>query len=299
MSAAAPGVATSAAAPAAAVDLTASLDRAALAALHEELVTWPKPGLVCPRDPGAHRDMDASTFFASLHALRGVFARATRAGLARAPFAALIELGVDAEARMLAATSGVNTHRGALFTLGLLAAAAGGLTAEGRRLEPAAIARAVATGFGEGLRTLRPGATHGAEVARRFGAGGARAEAAAGFPHVVQVALPALAGGLARGHGRRAAVVHTLVSLIATLPDTNLLYRGGPDGLRLAHDGAAAFLAAGSSFVPGWEERLLGLHAAFVERHLSPGGSADLLAATLFLERLAAAGPRASTGDPR
>jgi triphosphoribosyl-dephospho-CoA synthase len=278
------------------VDLPARLDRAALAALHEELVTWPKPGLVCLRDPGAHADMSASTFFASLRALRGVFARAGRAGSTGVSFAELVELGMDAETRMLAATGGVNTHRGAIFSLGLLAAAAGGLAAEGTRLEPASIAITVAARFSRALRALPSSASHGAEVARRFGVGGARDEAAAGFPHLVQVALPALAWGLARGHGRRAAVVHTLVSLIATLADTNLLYRGGTQGLELAQRGARDFLAAGSAFAPGWEHRLLALHHRFVGRNLSPGGSADLLAAALFLDRLRFRG--SSQGGP-
>jgi triphosphoribosyl-dephospho-CoA synthase len=264
-----------------------AIDRAALDALHEELDLSPKPGLVTPRDRGAHADMDHATFAASLRALRGTFGAAARAGMARAPFAALRALGVDAEARMLAATRGVNTHRGAIFTLGLLAAAAGRLAAAGARCEPWALRDAIRRAYASSLRALpAPGDTHGAEVARRHGAGGARAEAVAGFPHLFQVALPAYAHALKRGAGTRAAAVQCLMSIIAVLLDTNLLHRGGPSGLAFAQSAASGFLRAGGVERADWEEHAREIHVGFVARRLSPGGSADLLAATLFVLRL-------------
>jgi triphosphoribosyl-dephospho-CoA synthase len=261
----------------------------ALAALREELEAWPKPGLVSPADPGAHDDMDAATFAASLRALRAFFPAAAHAGAAGAPFAELRALGVRAEARMLAATGGVNTHRGAIFALGLLAAAAGRLAAGGTAPAPAALREAVRR-LGRAARRELPAAraSHGAAVARRHGVGGARGEAAAGFPHVFGVALPALEDALRRGAPRRAAVIEALVATIAVLPDTNLLWRGGAEGLAFARASAREFLRAGGVHRAGWEEHARSLHGAFVARRLSPGGSADLLAAALFVERLGA-----------
>ena len=102
----------------------ARLGRLAIASLHAELALAPKPGLVTPSDAGSHADMDARTFWRSLAALRGYFEAIAQAGLAQAPFDALRRLGLQAEDAMLRATDGINTHRGAIFSLGLLTAAA-------------------------------------------------------------------------------------------------------------------------------------------------------------------------------
>ncbi len=259
-----------------------------MAALREELATHPKPGLVGPLDSGAHRDMDEGTFLRSLFSLRGYFEDVARAGALRAPFPRLRALAVEAEARMLRATGGVNTHRGAIFTLGILSAAAGRLAAAGRVRE-GDLRREVREGLGPAvLRELpRDPGSHGSLALRGHGAGGAREEAAAGFPHVFDVGIPALEGSLRRGASRRAASVQCLLSLVAVLPDTNLLHRGGPAGLAVARAAAAEFLSAGGVHRPGWELRALEIHRRFVERNLSPGGSADLLAASLFVRRVA------------
>ncbi|MDP3337407.1 MAG: triphosphoribosyl-dephospho-CoA synthase, partial [Rhodoferax sp.] len=98
---------------------------AAVRALYAEVALEPKPGLVSFRDCGSHTDMTAQTFMRSLFALRGYFPHMVRAGHTGAPFAALEGLGKNAEARMLTATGGINTHRGAIFGLGLLCASAG------------------------------------------------------------------------------------------------------------------------------------------------------------------------------
>lgn len=266
----------------------AAIGRAAIAALREELHVSPKPGLVTPEGRGAHADMDAAKFAASVRALRGAFPALARAGMARLPFGTLRALGVCAEERMLEATGGVNTHRGAIFTLGLLAAAAGRLAGDGATIEAAALRDTVRRVYGRAILRELPRAprSHGSIALRRHGVGGARAEAAAGFPHLFEVALPELSESLRRGAGRRAASVQCLLSAVAVLPDTNLLYRGGAPGLAFARSAARAFLRAGGVHRRGWEEHARALHSAFVARGLSPGGSADLLAAALFVHRL-------------
>lgn len=112
-------VVQSAVRPAAAVD-SARLGRLAVASLHAELALAPKPGLVTPFDSGSHHDMDAGTFLRSLFALRHYFTAVAYLGATGADFDALRRCGIAAEIAMLRATAGVNTHRGAVFSLGLL-----------------------------------------------------------------------------------------------------------------------------------------------------------------------------------
>jgi triphosphoribosyl-dephospho-CoA synthase len=214
----------------------ARIARLAVGALHAELACAPKPGLVDPLDRGSHADMDAGLFVRSLFALRGYYRDIARVGAGAPEFVALEELGRAAEAGMLHATGGRNTHRGAIFTLGLLAAAAGALAAEGRAPRGRALGERVRGQWGAAIRAAAAyaPASHGRRVASRYGAGGARAEAADGFPHVFELGLPALRAALAAGLGARRAALQCLVTLVAELPDTNLLHRGGREGLAFA-----------------------------------------------------------------
>ncbi len=250
-------------------------------ALLSELATFPKPGLVSLIDSGSHDDMDAGTFRCSVAAIEPFFARLALAGVTGAPLTDLRAIGLQAEAAMLAVTGGANTHRGAIFALGLLCAAAGAGAAD--------LAGHVRDTWGDELAGERPlDGSHGARAMRRFGVGGARGEAAAGFLNAVEVGLPALR------EGRRLAVpgeatdeaarVQAFFALLAHVDDTNLLHRGGTDGLAFARTSAQRFLDAGGVGLPDWRDRAIAIHRAFVERRLSPGGSADLLAVTLFLD---------------
>ncbi|AND86947.1 MULTISPECIES: triphosphoribosyl-dephospho-CoA synthase MdcB [Bradyrhizobium] len=250
-----------------------------------EVETHPKPGLVSHVDNGAHSDMDAELLCRSADTLRPFLRDLALAGAEGAGMSRLRAIGVAAERAMLAETGGVNTHRGAIFGLGLLCAAAGYRGALGIRKS---LGDLVSQRWGEdilsGPISLR---SHGAMASRRYGAGGARAEAACGFPSVYEIALPALhaARELARCD-EEAVRVQTCMTLIADVTDTNLLHRGGAEGLRYAQDSASAFLAAGGVGRHGWRERAIEIHQAFVARNLSPGGSADLLAMALFVDRL-------------
>jgi triphosphoribosyl-dephospho-CoA synthase len=126
-----------------------------------------------------------------------------------------------------------------------------------------------------------------ATALRRSGAGGARGEAAGGFRSVYEVGLPALREGRTLQPGDPdAPPVQACVALIAAVCDTNLLHRGGADGLRYASDAACSFLSQGGVGAPYWRARAAAVHVEFVARRLSPGGSADLLAMTLFIDAL-------------
>jgi triphosphoribosyl-dephospho-CoA synthase len=229
--------------------------------------------------------MDAGTFRRSAAAIRPYFqqlADAAALGCAAEPLRAI---GMEAEAVMLAATLGVNTHRGAIFGLGLLCAAAGARAA-GLVDPELSLGEVVSRRWGRSILDspvlLH---SHGSVARRRFHAGGARFEAASGFPSVYQIGLPALRRVACIVPGdAEAARVEACFALIASVEDTNLLHRGGLDGLRFARRTTRYFLDSGGVRRPGWRERARSVHNDFIARRLSPGGSADLLAMTLFVD---------------
>jgi triphosphoribosyl-dephospho-CoA synthase len=248
-----------------------------------EVSTFPKPGLVSDVDNGSHTDMDAAMFRRSAAVIRPFFRELVVAGLCNAEMATLRRIGLRAERAMLEATRGINTHRGAIFGVGLLCAAAG-LRASGYGYVNVPLGWLVAARWGRdivGGPRLRD--SHGEMASRRYGSGGARQEAARGFPSVYEVGLPALRAALRATAGDAAAArVQACFALIAKLEDTNLLYRGGAEGLRYAQQLAQRFLDAGGVRQPRWQARARAVHHAFVERRLSPGGAADVLAMSVF-----------------
>jgi triphosphoribosyl-dephospho-CoA synthase len=251
-----------------------------------EVETHPKPGLVSHIDNGAHCDMDAALLIRSAQTLAPFFADLAAAGAAGAAMDRLRAIGIAAERAMLAATGGVNTHRGAIFGLGLLAAAAGFRHAYGIRRSLGAI---INERWGHAILTGPVSLhSHGADAARHYGAGGARAEAAQGLPSVYEIALPALRAGRAFARGEEAARVHACMALIASVEDTNLLHRGGAAGLAFARAQASNFLMEGGVAQKNWQARAAAIHKAFTARNLSPGGCADLLAMMLFVDHLEA-----------
>jgi len=257
----------------------------AVQCLHLEVDTYPKPGLVSHIDSGSHQDMGAALMRRSADVLAPFLTELAAAGACGASLDRLRAIGIAAECAMLDATGGVNTHRGAIFGMGLLAAAAG---FRSRFAIPGSLGRIVARCWGPSiLRSAIASASHGAQAARLYGVGGARAEAAAGFPSLYDIAVPALVAGEGLApYDPESVRVHGCMALIAAVDDTNLLHRGGLDGLIFAQRAAAAFLNAGSIAQPDWKERAVEMHGEFIARKLSPGGCADLLSMALFVRAL-------------
>jgi len=264
--------------------------RLAVRSLYQELALYPKPGLVSFRDNGAHLDMNAATFVRSLFSLRGYFVAISAAGMRDAGFAELQQLGLAAESHMLRATRGINTHRGAIFTHGILAAAAG--CAAARNIAPSDenLRAIVIANWNRDLRAIAVACaatpSHGQLMAARHGVTGARGEALQGFPSVFEIALPGLRSALARGADTRHALLHTFFVLLAGTLDTNVLFRGGAEGLQFIQSQAGEFIERGSVFEAGWQERAEFLHRQCSIQNLSPGGCADLLAAAWFVHQL-------------
>lgn len=261
--------------------------RLAVRSLYAELVLYPKPGLVSLVDNGSHADMTAATFLRSMFALRRFFADITHAGMHDAPFHALKRLGIDAEARMLRATAGINTHRGAIFCLGMLCAAIGRCHASGAALTAGSVHATLLDGWGRelGAHSVDPEAhSNGSRARSAYAASGAREEGARGFPSVFHVGLPALRRTLDAGRGMRAARIDALFALMAHISDTNVYHRGGPEGASTVRRQARAFVARGGTASPDWEARARACHRDFVAARLSPGGAADMLGAACLLQ---------------
>ncbi len=260
----------------------------AVAALLAELDLFPKPGLVSPIDSGSHKDMDHGLLKASALCLHGSFKELAQLGASGANFDSdLIPAGIRAERHMMQVTQGVNTHRGAIFSLGLLVAAAA--SCRSQQDPPTAIRKVIQSQWGPALQAHSMMAvhdtTHGSAVRRTSGAGGAREEAAMAFPAIFEVALPCYTKLLGLGTPSREAGIHTLFLLMSSVPDTNTFHRGGESGAAHVMQSASDFLDVGGISNPAWEKLAQKIHTDFIARNLSPGGSADLLAGTFFVHR--------------
>jgi triphosphoribosyl-dephospho-CoA synthase len=185
---------------------------------------------------------------------------------------------------MLVATDGSNAHRGAIWALGLLVAAAARRRSETNATRIATAAAALARL--PDRFALPRSSSNGQRARSRFSAAGARGEAQAAFPHAIKVGLPALRAARGRGVPEDCARLDALMAIMSRLDDTCLLHRGGLVALETAKAGARAVLVAGGTETPAGIERLHRLHAELMALSASPGGSADLLAVTLFLDRL-------------
>lgn len=266
-----------------------ALARAAVTALHDELRAYPKPGLVSPVDSGAHADMDFDLMCRSADSLLQPFASLAAAGRVAGSFEqVLMPLGIEAERGMLAVTGGINTHRGAIFSVGLIVAAIARAQTVSSSPSPAAVRAALRDHWGDALNAhaeRNHEASHGGVVRRSTGRDGARGEAARAFPAVFETGLPAYRHAREAGLDDNTAGIQTLFALMSSIDDTTVLYRGGLEADSYVRRSAADFLAAGGCHQPGWFEKAEALHRAFIARNLSAGGCADLLACTLLVSR--------------
>lgn len=263
----------------------------AVDALIDEADLSPKPALVDRRGNGAHSDLHLGLMHASGLSLWPAFKEMAEAALEFGEVGlplreALGRIGREGEQAMLATTAGVNTHRGAIWALGLLVAAA---ALEPRSTGAGSVAlRAARLALLEDRYAPRP-LSHGAQVALRYGVRGAREEAQQGFPAVLQRGLPQLKHSRAQGHGEQNARLDALLAIMSRLADTCVLYRAGEQGLQAMQQGAQAVLDAGGSASLAGRRRLHELDLQLLTLNASPGGAADLLAASLLLDRIESA----------
>ncbi len=232
-------------------------------ALRMELDTPLKPGLVGPDSNGAHKDMDYTTMLRGIAAIRPFFpaiARAKSSGELR-------QLGIDAENAMMAATGGVNTHRGAIFALGL-AIAAWGQSADNEQLMQSSLGQ-----IAQGLMT-------NSQITNNLPPRGARAMALTGYRQLFQDWLPYYRR-LPVAAGNDGALQHLLLRIMSTLDDTCIVHRAGEERARKVKMEAAALLNDEK-----WKEKLKALCDRYATENISPGGAADMLSLTIFIDSI-------------
>ena len=273
----------------------------AVRALRIEAAVTPKPGLVDRENSGAHDDMDYPLFLASSAALLPCFIACAKAGIdgyKKNPaqlVPILRRIGRCGETAMYAATKGVNTHKGAIFSMGILCCALGMLVARAAKGK-AAVVRNTAAYLTEAelqalcaalsaalLRQETAAATHGLYARGHAACGGVRAEADSGFATSIQVGLPGLSDDRCEGDMQETALVKTLLALIARTEDSNTAYRGGAGGLAFMQKTAEEILRRADWKSEESLDMVREFDRACIRRHLSPGGSADLLAFSAML----------------
>ena len=242
-------------------------------ALRMELDTTPKPGLVDKLDNGAHKDMDYALMAKSISALRPYLTRLAVESAKDIDPSKIKVIGIEAEKAMLEATGGVNTHKGALFCIGLSVAAASNLASRTGSVQAYSFKELVSRIASE--IPLAQG-THGAEAKESFKVSGALENARAAYPGLFAEWLPyyrSLEGDPYRCH-------KTLLHIMTTLDDTNILHRKGAEGLARAKSEAARLLGDFN------EAKMSSLNKNFIRENISPGGSADMLSLTIFINSI-------------
>lgn len=263
-------------------------------ALQAELDTTPKPGLVDKDNNGAHRDMDHALMSRSIRAIHPYFVR-----LALLGFAAdmpshddIVKTGIEAERAMFEATNGVNTYKGALFSMGLAVVAAAGKAWQGYSITPQALSAAISK-----LAFAFPDTkgTHGSKAKQTAASEtatfkGALDNAREGYPMLFNDWLPFYANLIKNGEPH--ALHLTLLRIMCDLDDTNIVYRTSLAMMKQVKEESRSVLSRWSKATHGTPQAdggtnldaILGdMNRSFVQRNISPGGSADMLSLVVFI----------------
>ena len=285
---------------------------AARAMISEVLVT-PKPGLVDRNNSGAHSDMDIFTFTDSTASLVKTFydmavlssgfdaqftdadADAKTGNNSVSDLSPILtplrNIGLAGEKEMFRITKGVNTQKGLIFSIGILSGASGYLSANSREKITALLicetGKRIVSGitekdFNKKTNEKTAGSTTGEKLYRKHGIKGARGEAEGGFKSSLK-ALAILKSHISEGRDFNLSLADTLIHIISETEDTNIPGRNSLETLSYAEDKCRTYLDGGGVFADNGLEKLKQLDSEFIEKNISPGGSADILATTLFL----------------
>lgn len=263
-------------------------------ALQAELDTTPKPGLVDRNDNGAHRDMDHTLMQRSIQALHPYFVRLAQLGFnGKQPcHDEIVNIGIEAEREMFKATGGVNTHKGALFSIGLAAVALAGeafcrITQAERcgtmayndvnSKQIQSLSNSIAS-----LARLFPdtNGTHGSKAKANNILKGALDNAREGYTQLFKAWLPFYIDRIAEGDNY--ALHKTLLRIMCDLDDTNIVYRTSMETMQEVKTEARQMLDTSRNIV-NFEAALQAMNTDYIHRNISPGGSADMLSLVVFL----------------
>lgn len=281
---------------------TQQITQYAQKALLYEVLLSPKPGLVDRFNSGSHKDMDIYTFIEAIQALTPYYSEYVQLGFhhSESPkelFEKARLLGVDAEIAMMKATNEVNTHKGANFTFALVLSAIGYLIKENQVSLPfeqedtESLFRYVAQ-MSEGLVSKdfkhlehKERLSYGEKLYKNYGITGIRGVAESGYPVIPQIALPYLRTNIKKYPQHKEEVfLHLLALIMSESEDTNLIHRGGVEAYQSVQSEAAEIYKKTTPLTI--KEAFSEYNQRLIQRHLSPGGSADLLALSLFIAQL-------------
>lgn len=269
----------------------------AYCALLEEVYTTPKPGLVDLYSCGAHKDMNVHTFEKSALALRPYFIRMAQQGYSlscseEALFCEIRKTGMQAEEAMYRATAGVNTHKGLIFTIGLYCAAAGRCIQKYGEIREEMLRTIQQKMTAEILKKeleaikQKEAVSHGEKNIQNYGTTGIRGEAISGYPAVWEYGLSTLREGIKEKRAYNLVKIQTLFVLMSRLEDSNILARKNQDTLLEVQMQAGRFLEEGGAYAKDAGRKLMRMDAEYIDKNISAGGCADLLATAIFMEFL-------------
>lgn len=257
-----------------------------------EAACYPKPGLVTPLSNGAHYDMSYFTFLNSTAAISGYFEQWVTLGqrqcTPKEAFVNMRALGIHAEKAMFESTQGVNTHKGMIFLMGIATTACS--YAHRHKIPfqeiPQLIQKMTEGIIEDDFKNLasKKTLTHGERLYLDYGITGVRGEAQNGMPTVFKHGLPTYEA--THDLDQNSRLVHTLMTLISVCDDTTILHRHSMSTLNEVKALATHFIKQGGMRQENPHESLQALEDMFILKHISPGGSADLLAVTVFFERI-------------
>lgn len=268
-------------------DMSFTIGSFALAAMLYEVSSYPSPGLVSPVSHGAHKDMDYYTFIDSASVLQKYLLLCTESGFSekneKSIFADIREIGVQGEKDMFSRTHGVNTHKGMLFLMGISCAAAAKAIYDGKNF---CQIKSIIKKMTEGISRRELGnienkvCTHGEKIYKLYGSKGIRGEVEKGLPIVFDGAL-----GFYRNNSdlhKRERLVQTLIYIMQYCDDSTILYRHSMEVLEEVRYKASIILKSGGMRTEAGRHAIEKMDSEFSAAGISPGGSADLLAATVF-----------------
>ena len=273
----------------------------------KELFTTPKPGLVDLADQGSHTDMNIDSFLKSSKAIRPFFSDFFEIGansfLKKNRFELLRKKGQKAEKNMFEATDGVNTQKGIIFSFALITAAVGEIFSRAELFNSDQISNKISEVIrswtagivekeltnkvekiinGESHFISEANLTHGQVIYLKYGISGARGEAENGFKNIIKYALPEFKQHMNEGYSQNLASIQALISLIAEVDDSNILFRSDLQTLRYIQNKFKKLKENGGVLKKSGRNEYKKLCKQMKEKSVSPGGSADLLAATHF-----------------
>lgn len=259
-----------------------------------DICTSPSPGLVSPFSTGAHKDMDIFTFLKSIAAILPTMAICAELGLQEENdlLPKLRRVGVKAEKEMFAATKGVNTQKGFLFLGGVVSAAAGSCIRLGKPVNRYNISnqcKYICKDIVEKelLNISKDKVrTNGERIFLEYGITGIRGEIENGLPSVLKVGLPLYGEALSSGLSINEALSHTLVGLMTVVEDSTVINRCGMEGLIVIKKHADQFLDYGGMYTKKGRKYIKHMELEFIDKNISPGGCADILAITVMIKKL-------------